>query len=677
MDWLDQYLDGLGEYKTTVSPADTHIWGVKPKLNNIQERMIFDAAAQSELEFRQMVQEARAELEEQGGGGMSVDDVEAGIGADPGSGIVNNTQSFSVNTNNITLALQGNASVFEFTVGNAVSSFNINIAGFGSFSLLNNYDVNNFNNCYLSAFNFNNFSITYNPVFVTASETLCSNGQLFTIYYTNTGSALFTIFKSNIVEPVPTPSITPTQTPTVTRTPTPTPAPAGIPVASTNTIYVIDSFNIGDPKQLVLTKISNTLYRSIEGSFIPFIYGQVYCPNEFQDVNVYIDRVVVEKQGNTWYYRYIGLYTCDGEQGEQSFNIASVQEITNGIIPIAGWSPSLIISATPPPSPTPTRTPTVTPTISLTPSITPTRPTGIIVSSTNDIYVDGTLFSYDGSSSNIDGCVGAVLSDSGGSTIGKFNKGAKIYRSSLDSNTMIVFVCNFPPNIGSSVGWYYGNHYGDELGTYFIQYSKNNSPYATDFRGIPVSDWTPAITISTVPPVSPTPTVTPTRTPTPTISITPTRTPTPTISITPTRTPTPTISITPTRTPIPIVTVTPTISITPTRTPTPTIAPAIVVATTTNVIVTFGDSSGINYARSNYPTYTYYFVTEPAPSINFCRLTFNYSAVNTWVLEQWSAGEESSVVIEATNPSTDGSIIPTTGWVYSLGTGPAITITAA
>ena len=82
MDWLDQYLDGLSEYKTTVSPADTHIWGVKPKLNNVQERMIFDAAAQSEQEFRQLVQEARHELEAHG---MSHADVADGIGADPGS----------------------------------------------------------------------------------------------------------------------------------------------------------------------------------------------------------------------------------------------------------------------------------------------------------------------------------------------------------------------------------------------------------------------------------------------------------------------------------------------------------------------------------------------------------------------------------------------------------------
>jgi len=82
MDWLDQYLDGMGNYKTTVSPADTHMWGAKPKLNSTQQRMIFDAAAQSELEYRQLIKEARSDLEAHG---MSHEDVAEGIGADPGS----------------------------------------------------------------------------------------------------------------------------------------------------------------------------------------------------------------------------------------------------------------------------------------------------------------------------------------------------------------------------------------------------------------------------------------------------------------------------------------------------------------------------------------------------------------------------------------------------------------
>jgi len=70
MDWLDNYLDGLGQYKVTVSPSDTHVWGVKPKLNNTQQKMLFDAAAQSELEYRLIVQESReAEIDAGMGGG--------------------------------------------------------------------------------------------------------------------------------------------------------------------------------------------------------------------------------------------------------------------------------------------------------------------------------------------------------------------------------------------------------------------------------------------------------------------------------------------------------------------------------------------------------------------------------------------------------------------------------
>jgi len=103
----------------------------------------------------------------------------------------------------------------------------------------------------------------------------------------------------------------------------------------------------------------------------------------------------------------------------------------------------------------------------------------------------------------------------------------------------------------------------------------------------------------------------------------------------------------------------------------------IVVATTTNVVVTFGDTSGINYARSDYPAYTFYAVYNPTESISFQRLTFNYDVANTWSLVQHSSGEEGALVIEATNPSTNPLIIPTTGWTYTLGTGPTVTITAA
>ena len=103
----------------------------------------------------------------------------------------------------------------------------------------------------------------------------------------------------------------------------------------------------------------------------------------------------------------------------------------------------------------------------------------------------------------------------------------------------------------------------------------------------------------------------------------------------------------------------------------------IVVATTTNVIVTFGDTSSINYARDGYPVTVNYLVGSPTEEISFQRLNFNFDESGIWALVQYSSGEEGGLVIKATNPSTNPLIIPTTGWTYTLGTGPAVTITAA
>jgi hypothetical protein len=68
MDWFDEYLNALSDGRNAVFPPDSHTWGVKPAPNAQQKRMIFDAAAQSETEFRQLVAEARKEEERQGMG---------------------------------------------------------------------------------------------------------------------------------------------------------------------------------------------------------------------------------------------------------------------------------------------------------------------------------------------------------------------------------------------------------------------------------------------------------------------------------------------------------------------------------------------------------------------------------------------------------------------------------
>jgi hypothetical protein len=65
MDWFDQYLTGMGEYKVTVSPADTHQWGThkpsKQQQSLIQDSMAFD------VQQMRLIQEARAALETHGG----------------------------------------------------------------------------------------------------------------------------------------------------------------------------------------------------------------------------------------------------------------------------------------------------------------------------------------------------------------------------------------------------------------------------------------------------------------------------------------------------------------------------------------------------------------------------------------------------------------------------------
>ncbi len=75
MDWMDDYLNGMGEYKTTVSPADTHIWG-PAKPSKLQQSLIQDSIAFDVQQMR-LIQEARQELEKHG--------ASSGIGADPGS----------------------------------------------------------------------------------------------------------------------------------------------------------------------------------------------------------------------------------------------------------------------------------------------------------------------------------------------------------------------------------------------------------------------------------------------------------------------------------------------------------------------------------------------------------------------------------------------------------------
>ena len=120
-----------------------------------------------------------------------------------------------------------------------------------------------------------------------------------------------------------------------------TAAPSGIPVATTNTINVVDTFGYNQTKALI--KSSSTLYFENINDFNN--YTQVYCEAYSDNVPVNIIQLRVIKEGDYWIYRYIGSYDCVDEGIGIQYDIASVLEVTSGIIPTTGWSPSLTITA--------------------------------------------------------------------------------------------------------------------------------------------------------------------------------------------------------------------------------------------------------------------------------------------------------------------------------------------
>jgi len=92
----------------------------------------------------------------------------------------------------------------------------------------------------------------------------------------------------------------------------------------------------------------------------------------------------------------------------------------------------------------------------------------------------------------------------------------------------------------------------------------------------------------------------------------------------------------------------------------------IVAATAGNLIIVFGFPVPLEYVKINNTRWVF-IGDDGVTGI----LTWNDFAPLTWALD---INEPLTV---ATNPSTNPLIIPTTGWTYTVGEGPAVTITAA
>ena len=92
----------------------------------------------------------------------------------------------------------------------------------------------------------------------------------------------------------------------------------------------------------------------------------------------------------------------------------------------------------------------------------------------------------------------------------------------------------------------------------------------------------------------------------------------------------------------------------------------IVAATAGDLNISFGYFDPATYIKTNNTLWQFNFGEG-----EFQKLSWNIVSPLAWALDA-NNGE-----IRATNPSLDSTIIPTTGWIYIIGTGPTVTITAA
>jgi len=92
----------------------------------------------------------------------------------------------------------------------------------------------------------------------------------------------------------------------------------------------------------------------------------------------------------------------------------------------------------------------------------------------------------------------------------------------------------------------------------------------------------------------------------------------------------------------------------------------IVAATAGNLIITFAYFNDTTYTKISNTLWKFDFGDG-----EYQRLEWNGLIPNTWTLDV-NNGDPLAV-----NPSTNYLIIPTTGWIYTINSGPSITITAA
>ena len=476
MDWLDAYLDALSDGRSYYVPPDD-VTRKKPELHGTQKKMIFEAMADSETEMKLLFEKRAAAL----------NDLEAS-GADSYPGFEGGTQSsirsYEITQNDTNVIIYPNIFTAQLTIANSVTGLEITIDN-GSISIYNNYDVSNFSNCYLSAYNLINCTINDPLVYVTETSTLIVNGQYYSIFYSNTGSALVTIQQASpsstptpTVTPTETPTETPTQTPSITSSPTQTPTRTQNPTNTpTNTKTPT---NTPTPTQTPTNTATNTLTPT-----------ETPTPTKTPTETPTNTPTNTETPTNT---------PTNTETPTQT----PTNTATNTLTPTETPTNTPTNTETPTNTPTQTITPTETETPTPTPSVTPTEAgtavpntfyvTDAGVAAANGTYTRGAdSGGYPTWTKTIAGDFTVRIDIDGPGFINwklKDNSGNTLYKSSGDNFASATWPGEWPadPDADPAITW------------------EVTAPFGV----------APAPTFSLTPTVTPTNTVTPTPTPTPT-----------------------------------------------------------------------------------------------------------------------------------------------------------------
>lgn len=443
----------------------------------------------------------------------------------------------------------------------------------------NNFDVSGFALCNLSLNYGTGLSANSDVIFVTQSATLSSIfNNLYTVYYTNTGSLIVGFAASNVYippitsypptpTPTPTPTVTPTATPTVTPTitPTPTPTATNAPTFTPTPTPTITNTPTPTPT-LTLTPTPIPAYTNIciSGGTVGQLLGS-YTYSQANNywikvLNANLDvRVVYNTSASVWTMtQYLNGSTLVAVYYTNTTSPGSVNP------PLTGWTIQGGSGGNPPPTisiglcptPTPTSTPTITPTPTSTPTVTPTPTLSATATPTPTPTTTNTptptptitptpvpwqsCFMLSGADLIYPqvGLDGFYTGNSNDKPMGYFNSANSSKRIFWDegSEGWVMYT-------GAGDVWFVNtaglNNYVPPLDNNWLDIGNNFDPAS----GVLIYNYGVGCP-------TPTPTPTATRTPTPTPTPTPTITQTPTTTNTPTPTPTPTPTITPTPTSI-------------------------------------------------------------------------------------------------------------------------------